>query len=168
MARLSRRHYELLTPAETERQLSQLVSDGEDKQGEPGSVDLAKFAGKRLSKPKTVELRQLKQKLMVLALQANPLLRSSVVDYEQVIDRILAHKTKGLMARFASLAGKRQQIQSRTSKIDDYMNWFEATQSGTASGAFTGYLRAAARSLESHSRRRDPLSVYLDALEEQF
>jgi hypothetical protein len=48
------------------------------------------------------------------------------------------------------------------------MNWYEATKADTASGAFISYLRTAGQSDELRSRRRDPISVYLDALEEQF
>jgi hypothetical protein len=52
--------------------------------------------------------------------------------------------------------------------IDDYMNWFEATQMENQSGAFSDYLKAANQSQVSMPRRRDPLSVYLDALEDQI
>jgi hypothetical protein len=54
------------------------------------------------------------------------------------------------------------------SEIDDYMNWFEATKSKTKSGVFVDYLKAAQEQNEARPRRRDALSVYLDALEEQF
>jgi len=47
------------------------------------------------------------------------------------------------------------------------MNWYEATQAKTASGAFRDYLHAADRSEEA-PRRHDALSVYLDALETQL
>jgi len=36
------------------------------------------------------------------------------------------------------------------------------------SGNFTGYLKAVDQSRFQSSRRRDPLSVYVDALEDQF
>ena len=54
------------------------------------------------------------------------------------------------------------------SDIDDYMNWFEATQMTNGSGNFTDYLKAADQSQLPVSKRRDPVSVYLDALEDQF
>ena len=52
--------------------------------------------------------------------------------------------------------------------IDDYMNWFEATQTENQSGVFSDYLKAANQSQVAATRRRDPLSVYLDALEDQI
>jgi hypothetical protein len=51
--------------------------------------------------------------------------------------------------------------------IDDYMNWFEATQSKTTSGVFVDYFRTAAGTAERQRRRRDAISVYLDSIEEQ-
>jgi hypothetical protein len=48
------------------------------------------------------------------------------------------------------------------------MNWYEATQSRSASGAFREYMKAAELSLERERRRHDPISVYLDALEAQL
>jgi hypothetical protein len=54
------------------------------------------------------------------------------------------------------------------SDIDDYMNWFEATQMRHGSGVFAGYLRAADEPQTPEPRRRDPLSIYLDGLEDQL
>jgi hypothetical protein len=48
------------------------------------------------------------------------------------------------------------------------MNWFEATQSKSGSGVFADYLRAADQPQAPGPRRRDALSVYLDALANQF
>jgi len=48
------------------------------------------------------------------------------------------------------------------------MNWFEATQLPARSGVFADYLRAASQPQATGPRRGDPISVYLDALEDQF
>lgn len=53
-------------------------------------------------------------------------------------------------------------------EIDDYMNWFEATKSRRASGAFNDYMRAAELAAQRPQMRHDPISLYLDALETQF
>jgi hypothetical protein len=168
VAKLATRQYELLTTEETERQLEQLVGGGKPGDVRPDAADLTKLVKKRISKPETIQLRELKLKLTLLGAEANPILRTLVLEYEQIVQRLLAHKIKGATARLATLAAKRERLRVRSSDIDDYMNWFEATKSGTTSGAFNDYLRAAARSIEPRSRRRDPLSVYLDVLEEQF
>jgi hypothetical protein len=62
----------------------------------------------------------------------------------------------------------RKELAARMGDIDDYLNWFEATQMESQSGAFSDYLKAANQSQVSAPRRRDPLSVYLDALEDQI
>ena len=54
------------------------------------------------------------------------------------------------------------------SDVDDYMNWFEATKLKTNSGEFADYVTAAKEQEQIRPHRRDPLSIYLDALEEQF
>jgi hypothetical protein len=114
------------------------------------------------------QLRQLKEGLMLLGGQANPSYKRLVAAYLEVVQRILNHKTKGVGARLSSISAQRAELHARVNHIDDYMNWYEATQADTASGAFTAYLRTANQSEELRSRRRDPISVYLDALEEQF
>jgi len=80
--------------------------------------------------------------------------------------RLLAGKRKGLAKRFARLKTTRDEIVARLNDVDDYMNWFEATQSKTMSGVFVDYLKAANE--PQTPRRRDALSVYLDSIEEQF
>ena len=167
VASLKFRRYELLTAAETERRLEALVPTV-DVKANGGAKDLARFVRRKISKTDIAELRRLKTDLMLLASESNPILRPLILEYQQIVERVIGRKTRGIEKRLANLAATRQQIGARSDDIDDYLNWFEATQSGTTSGAFTGYLRAAAHSKELQSRRRDPLSVYLDALEEQF
>jgi hypothetical protein len=62
----------------------------------------------------------------------------------------------------------RQQLAARMTQIDDYMNWFEATQMNSDSGSFSSYLKAVDQSHVPVPRRHDPLSAYIDALEDQF
>jgi hypothetical protein len=168
VASLATRRYQLLTAAETERQLAELVATEKSRGVSSEAKDLTKYIKKKLSAPESAELRQLGGNLTVLGIEANPSFRTLIMEYEQIVERIRARKTKGLPARLAVLASRREKICARSSDIDDYMNWFEATKSNATSGAFSGYLRAATRSDELRSRRRDPISVYLDALEEQF
>ena len=81
---------------------------------------------------------------------------------------VAAGKRKGLAKRFARLKKTRAEIVARMNDVDDYMNWFEATQSKTMSGVFVDYLKAVGEPQMPAPRRRDALSVYLDAIEEQF
>jgi hypothetical protein len=57
-------------------------------------------------------------------------------------------------------------LAARMNDVDDYMNWFEATQLKTKSGIFSNYLKAVEEQRDV-PRRRDALSVYLDSFELQ-
>lgn len=108
---------------------------------------------------------ELAERLMILAAHAHPLLRAIVSDYQRAAE-LLARKQIARVGKIVSEAASlRVRLAERLREVDDYMNWFEATQAKTSSGVFTEYFRAAEPLL---SRRHDPLSVYLDAMETQF
>jgi hypothetical protein len=91
-----------------------------------------------------------------------------VLEYQQAASQLELNKKQGVALRLARATITRSRLLARMRGFDDYLNWFEATQSPARSGAFGDYFKAAAEADEKASRRRDPLSVYLDALEEQF
>jgi hypothetical protein len=100
--------------------------------------------------------------------QANPVLRPIAREYETIAE-LLAHGKRGGMAkRLLQLEATCQRLTSRMREIDDYMNWFEATQMKSVSGNFTGYLKAVDQSQLHAPRRRDALSIYVDVLADQF
>ncbi|MEY2480721.1 MAG: hypothetical protein QOI04_1648 [Verrucomicrobiota bacterium] len=116
---------------------------------------------------RTSALAKLNQALLILAGRANPIYRPIIAEYQKVESLLALGKSNGVAARLARLKTSRGEISSQTNAINDYMNWFEATQSKTRSGEFAEYLKAAARSLQAESRRHDRISVYLDVLETQ-
>jgi hypothetical protein len=95
-------------------------------------------------------------------------MRPIVREYQQIATRLAHGKRNRIAERLARLQDKRTKLAARMSDIDDYMNWFEATQSNSRSGVFADYLKAAGDSQVPAPRRRDALSVYLDSLAEQF
>ncbi len=161
--------YEPLTFAETERRLDDLlrlrfsVADPDQK-----IWSLEDYARLVRLPHKSEVLNQLNQNLMLLATRANPVYRPIIFEYEQVVMRLARGKTHGISSRLARLKNSRQSLELRIRMIDDYMNWFEATQAETRSGIFAEYLKAAAKTQEAGWRRRDAISVYLDSLESQF
>jgi hypothetical protein len=91
-----------------------------------------------------------------------------VYEYARIGALLARGKTKGIAKQLTGLRASRKGIVAQVRKINDYMNWFEATKSRGPSGAFTDYLKAAELGSEPEQRRRDPISVYLDVLETQF
>jgi hypothetical protein len=162
------RRFALITFAATSEQLDEclrtkIAQDREKKNS------LALEETVRASRPNidSKAATELGQRLTLLAARAHPLLRPVVVDYQRAAESVARKKRHGLARRLAGSAALRQRIAARMSEVDDFMNWYEATQAKTASGAFRDYLHTADSS-EAVPRRRDALSVYLDALETQL
>ena len=161
--------YQLLTFAETERRLGELLCVRISDPGHPTRmVQLDDLSQRKILPVEIAAIATLSQELLLLAARANPILRPIVQEYQRIASLLVKGKRKGLTAHLAQLQASRAKLTTRMSEIDDYMNWFEATQSKTKSGAFADYLKAVQGQNEARPRRRDALSVYLDAMEEQF
>jgi hypothetical protein len=169
VARLSgHQTYQLLTFAESERRLDELlqlkISDGSPNRGRPTPANLNELARRKASPKEKAAVNQMSQALLLLVGTAHPVLRPVAREYEQVAALLARGKRRGIAKRLSHLDITRRELSARMRDIDDYMNWFEATQMETQSGAFNDYLKAMNQSQVSAPRRRDPLSVYLDAL----
>lgn len=111
-----------------------------------------------------LELKSFSRALLVLATRVNPALHPIVQDYQQLADQLALGKNHGVANKLASLQTLRKKLSARMTEIDDYMNWYEATQLRTQSGLFEN--EASVKSMGF--RRRDAFTVYLDAMESQF
>jgi hypothetical protein len=173
VARLSEHQtYQVLTFAESERRLDELlqikISDGSRNRGKQKAVNLSELARRKASPDEKAAVNQMGQALLLLVGTVHPVLRPVARDYQQVAALLGRGKRRGIAKRLSRLDVIRQELAARMGDIDDYMNWFEATQMETQSGAFSEYLKAANQSQLSAPRRRDPLSIYLDALADHF
>jgi hypothetical protein len=108
------------------------------------------------------------QALLLLIGTAHPVVRPLAREYQKIAVLLARGKRRGIAKRLSHLDITRKELAARMGDIDDYLNWFEATQMEGQSGAFNDYLKAANQSHVSAPRRRDPLSVYLDALADHF
>lgn len=161
--------FRLLTFAESERRLDELLRVKISEPKKPVKmVTLDELAQHKLSASEKMALDQLKRDLMFLVPQTNPVLRPIGREYQAIATLLARGKRRGVAKRLSRLELTRQQLAARMTEIDDYMNWFEATQMNSGSGNFTGYLKAVDQSQVPAPRRHDPLSVYVDALEDQF
>ncbi len=170
IARVSARdRFGLQSCEETERQLAQTLQLQIAEQNQTPIVFGLEEFSVFLSRPSAkAALLALRQQLLLLSGRAHPLYRPIVAEYLELVRLLQNKKTKHLTERLAKIRGTREHITRRMSEIDDYMNWFEATQSHSKSGAFREYLQAAQSASETEPRRHDRISVYLDALEAQL
>jgi hypothetical protein len=136
--------------------------------GRPKPANLSELSLRKLSPEEKAAVNHMSQALLLLVGTAHPVLRPIAREYQQIAALLIRGKRRGIAKRVSHLDGTRTELAARMGDIDDYMNWFEATQMENQSGAFGGYLKAANQSQVSAPRRRDPLSVYLDALEDQI
>jgi hypothetical protein len=159
----------LLSFAQTNEQLDNLL---QTTIRNPAKADhpltLEKLGRTKPASAQIPALRSLGQNLLLLGASAHPLLRPVVAEYQQIAELLAARKPGKTVQRLAKAKSLHQDIVRRMGQMDDYMNWFEATQLQTSSGAFGDFLKAAHQSDEGERRRRDALSVYLDAVEAQF
>ncbi len=161
--------FRLLTFAESEQRLDELLRVKISEPRKPEKlVRLDELAQHKLSASEKMALDQLKRDLMFLVPQTNPVLRPIGREYHEIAALLARGKRRGVPKRLSRLDVIRRQLAARMTEIDDYLNWFEATQMNSGSGNFTGYLKAVDQSEIPAPRRHDPLSVYVDALEDQF
>lgn len=169
LAALSHEGYGMLSCEHTERALIELLPLELGKAGDDANTymldEFPKFIGSAAA-PRSLQMLQ--QRLLVLSGRANPLYAPIISEYQRVVALLRGKKTNKLSERLARIRGDREQITRLMISIDDYMNWFEATQSQSVSGAFVEYMRAADSAATRDAWRHDPISVYLDALQIQL
>ena len=131
-------------------------------------LSLEDLCQKKLTRAEQVALQKFADELVLLAGYANPVLRPVVQDYQQIGTQLALGKSHGAAERLAELKALRAKLVVRMSEIDDYLNWFEATQLSAPSRLFDDYLKFQAEAETSFRHRNDALSHYLDAVESEF
>jgi hypothetical protein len=159
----------LLSFGESERRMEELLRVKISEPHQPARLtSLEELVQHKASPNEKVASARLSRDLLLFIPQANPVLRPVASEYHRIAALLARGKRTRLAKRLSRLEATHKQLAARMSDIDDYMNWFEATQMKTSSGDFTNYLKAAAQSQLPAPKRRDPLSVYVDALEDKF
>ena len=107
--------------------------------------------------------------LASLQAHAHPLLRPVVTEYQRIVNDLSRGKTRGTEEALASIGNYRKLIVERMDKIEDYLNWYEATQVSEQSGAFEDFLHGA-KEMENWTppKRSDAMSKYVDQLQREF
>jgi hypothetical protein len=164
--------YKGLSSEETERELSGLLQFEVvlNKAGEKRAFELGKFEEFiKLPSFKPAMVR-VQAELVRLSLKTNALYRPIIAEYEQIFSALARGKSKGVAEQIDQVMRYRTAVSTRMSAIADYLNWYEATQIGTRSAAFDGFLKVASELVmqEDKSRTNGAVKLYLDQLEQEF
>ncbi|MFN2476167.1 MAG: hypothetical protein ABR526_07505 [Chthoniobacterales bacterium] len=162
----ARERSQMLSCEQTEHALAELLSvELRDSDGSATTFSLEEFPQFIRSAAAPTALHEIEQRLSLLSARANLLYSPVILDYRRIVAELARRKTHRIPERLARLRGDREETTRRMSAIGDYVNWFEATQMRTASGAFADYMHAAESAAEKQPPRHDAISVYLDAME---
>ena len=155
----------ILNFSQSDERLGELLQTKFSAAGGRGALSLEDVGRNKLNFDQRAFLKKFSQELMLFATVANPALRPIVQEYQQLAEELALGRNHGVASRLASLKALRTKLSARMSEVDDYMNWFEATQLKTSSGMFDN---AKTGTAIPRLKRRDNFSVYLDAMESQF
>lgn len=159
---------DLLTFWQTEENLGDALQTKFPSPNDRGTfVSFDELCQKKLTAAQRPALQKFNQELTLLASRANPAFRPIVQEYQQLAEQLALGKNRGVSARLSELKTLRARLSARMTEIDDYMNWFEATQLNTPSGLFDNSVKLQVQERRFH-RKTDPLSVYLDAVDQQY
>lgn len=172
--------FEICGLEETERRLATLLvlrapltpAPGQSHERVGSLEEFPKFLkpGKRHARENAARLANTRAGLLALGARAHPAYREIVAGYEAVVVNLSRGAFDGAAARLRALAAARAEARTRQEAVADYLNWFEATQLNTPSGAFEPYFQMGRDlgRLAPRSRRTDTISTYLDGIEHEF
>ncbi|MBB5032709.1 hypothetical protein [Prosthecobacter vanneervenii] len=106
--------------------------------------------------------------LRALEMRVSVLFRPVVRAYLAAVMDIEAGKTKDMDKRLATLHEFALVAYQKSVAVRDYVDWFEASESGRLSGKFDGYLGLPETIKKELPERKDPISKYLDAIDKEF
>lgn len=106
--------------------------------------------------------------LRALELRVSVLFRPVVRAYLAAVMDMEAGKTKDMDKRLATLHEFALVAYQKSIAVRDYVDWFEASESGRLSGKFDGYLGLPETIQKELPARTDPISKYLDAIDKEF
>lgn len=105
-------------------------------------------------------MRQKSAELFALEFRAHPLLRPVIAEYRQLTTDLAQKPRRNVEKRLTENGKIYELLMQRSGQVDDYMNWFEATQLDTLSGEFFSITNP-----PQAERRTDPVTQYVDAVE---
>jgi hypothetical protein len=162
--------FRMLSPRETDERLEELLVV-ETQMGADSPITTHRLEDWRdfiHAEGLELELERVSQELAHLSVSCNPLYTPVIYDYIGAVQTIASKEERRLEKldqSLAELTAYREVLLEKSGDIEDYLNWYEATQVEGISGAFDEYLRIAREPLEIYRMREDRITRYLNALE---
>src|SRR5262245_4887227 len=118
LARLGERPtYQLLTFAESERRLDELlqikISDSSRNGDQPRTIELIELAGRKASRDEKAAVDQMSKALLLLIGTAHPILRPVAREYQQIATLLARGKRRGIAKRLSHLDDTRRELAAR-------------------------------------------------------
>ncbi len=107
-------------------------------------------------------MRQKSAELFGLEFRSHPLLKPVIEEYRKITTQLALRPRKNVDREIEENGKILALLLQRTGQVDDYMNWFEATQMDTISETFLEISNPALP-----EKRTDPITLHLDAIEER-
>lgn len=162
---------DVLGVAETERALSaalRLHLTGEEGPVViPGLDEWPRLAGMPEAE-RAEAVRGAQDALVRLSYRCFPSFRPLIIRYQKILQELAEGRGKQISARLAELDEQRVLMVERTGQGRDYLDWFEITRASDVSGDFADYLLMKESLRRPPDHAEDPLSLYLDDLQEAF
>lgn len=106
--------------------------------------------------------------LRALELRVSVLFRPVISAYLAVVTDLQEGRTKDMARRLATLREFALVAHQKSVAVRDYLDWFEASESGRLSGKFEDFLNLPKIIEKELPPRTDPISKYLDAIDQEF
>jgi len=116
---------------------------------------------KQILQSNLVALNALQQRCAVL-------FRPIVSDYLALVAELTEGKTKDVAARLKTLRARTQAALNQSKAVRDLLDVHEANGAPAMSGLFEEYLHLPETIQKELPQRKDPISIYLDALDREF
>lgn len=105
-------------------------------------------------------MRQKSAEFLTLEFRAHPLIKPVIAEYREITSQLAAKPKKNVDKQIEENGKILELLLQRTNQVDDYLNWFEATQLDTLSEDFLEVTNP-----PEAPKRTDPITLYLDAVE---
>lgn len=113
-------------------------------------------------------VRPAQDALVRLSYRCFPSFRPLLEDYQKLLQQLVEGRPKGVAERLAELQSMRRTMVARAADGRDFLDWFEITRAEETSGEFDEYLRMKEDLRRKRPGGNDPVSLYLDRLQQSF